>query len=62
MVEPPCVPLPVRVLVMARRVPFQSTPWWVSKRLSSMAMVASCKYLGMSPISTQMRFSSLNSV
>ena len=30
--------------------------------MSSMAMVASCKYLGMSPISTQMRFSSLNSV
>ena len=57
MVEPPCTFLPNRVYTMARVVPFQSTPWCFSNRLSSMAMAASCKYLGMSSRSVQMRFS-----
>ena len=62
MVEPPCTFLPNRVYRMARVVPFQSTPWCFSNRLSSMAMAAFCKYLGMFSRSTQMRFSSMYSV
>ena len=56
-VEPPRVDVPVSLPRMALAVLFQSTPWWLSKRSSSMEMSAFRTCLGMSSILTSVRFS-----
>ena len=56
-VEPPRVDMPVSLPRMAFAVLFQSTPWWLSKRSSSMEMSASRTCLGISSILTSVRFS-----